>query len=344
MCLSGYTGTFCDRQVPANTTCAAAECNAKGTCVLRQPWLDPPPAEDLPLCECLDNWSGSNCTTYDPACALDQCDGQGQCVIGTSYCNCTTPNVYGANCDLNATQCRTARCSDHGNCTTSLQGCTCDAYYTDYQCGTKECVGSGSVLNETSGECVCAFGRNGTHCENVICSGHGTYNASTLGCVCDTLYLPPRCATSQCGRNGTVILVSTNNVTRSVCDCATPYVADTTVNLTRCTLVCVRGTYNPLTEVCACGTLRYHGLRCELERAIPPDPRTSFDWAFQSLVVVMTSLLLLTLVDLFYLLPTQMHQPKVEFTTRVVPFDARDRQVLPSGLRPRSSLARILPL
>lgn len=330
VCLEGYTGTFCDRQAVANASCAAANCNAKGTCLLRRPWLtDPAPPPTGVTCECIDQWSGHNCTVYAPACALDQCDAQGQCVVDTNFCNCTTP-WYGADCSLNSTQCRTARCSDHGTCTTDLQGCTCDAYYTDYQCGTKQCVGTNSTLNTTSGNCVCEFGRNGTHCENLICSGHGTYNATSLGCVCDTLWLQPRCATSQCGRNGTVIQVSTNNVSRTICDCATPYVADVSVNLTRCTLVCVRGTYSTATEVCTCpGTnQRYYGIRCELERSVPPDVRDEFDWAFQSLTVVLVMLLFTLSADLGYLMPAQMHQPHVQFRSQIREFDVNEQEQL----------------
>lgn len=309
VCLAGYTGTFCDRETPLNTTCAAATCYAKGTCLLRSP-----PASPSQTCACIDEWSGSNCTVYAPACALDQCGGLGTCVVDTSYCTCTA-GAYGPDCALNATQCRDTRCSGQGNCTTSLQGCTCDPYYSDYACSTKECVES--TLNTTSGDCVCSAGRNGTHCENLICSGHGTYNATSLQCKCDTLYNLPRCATSQCGPNGTVIQVQTNNVTRSVCDCTAPYVADTLYNLTRCTLVCVRGTYNNETRACACGTLRYYGLRCELERSIPPDPRTEFDWTYQSYLVLCLTLTLLIGVDLFYLIPTQLQYPRPRIATRV---------------------------
>lgn len=262
VCRSGWTGERCTEQSTPNATCSQALCSAHGVCRNRDT-----------QCECDTPYVGErNCSGLASVCSTTECNGNGLCLADDAGCNCTT--FFGSTCQWNASECRSLRCTNAGECTTQLQGCTCDAYHAGIDCSLHECIGvNGStflkmpVTNCTS----CDAGRNGTHCEILICNGNGTYNSTSQQCLCKTLFLGSRCATSTCGIHGHVV-----DGPPARCECTSPYVPSTATNLTTCVLVCSNGgTYNATSDQCQCDATRYYGTRCQFAYPFVAIPRDS---------------------------------------------------------------------
>jgi hypothetical protein len=128
-----------------------------------------------------------------------------------------------------------------------------------------------AVLNTTS--CVCDTGiRNGSHCEQLICNGHGTFNATSDTCTCtNALYHQPDCRRTTCDPHGTVV-----DATTAYCNCSSPYTASVKTGLTTCVLPCQNGgSYDSILDRCQCDDTRYYGQRCQIAYPYVARPYTS---------------------------------------------------------------------
>lgn len=261
VCLSGWTGQRCTERVVPDANCSQNLCSAHGICIDRDS-----------RCECDPPYVGDrNCSGLASTCSTTQCNGHGSCIRDNGGCNCSTTGFYGATCQWNATECRSLRCSDAGRCTTQLQGCTCDAYHAGVDCSLHECVGTNgsTFLSMPVTNCSsCEAGRNGSHCENVICNGNGTFTGGV--CECKPLYSGPTCLVSTCLPHGRVI----DGPPAARCNCTAPYVPSTATNLTTCVLVCLNGgVYNATADQCLCDEARYYGSRCQFAYPFVARPR-----------------------------------------------------------------------
>uniref|UniRef100_A0A8C9SYH0 Teneurin-3 n=1 Tax=Scleropages formosus TaxID=113540 RepID=A0A8C9SYH0_SCLFO len=129
-------------------------------------------------CQCFSGWKGTECDVPNSQCIDIQCGGHGICVMGSCVCN---TGYKGDNCE--EADCLDPTCSSHGVC--------------------------------LHGECHCSPGWGGVSCEILKtmcpdqCSGHGTYQAESGTCACDSNWTGPDCAmevcTVDCGSHGVCV-------------------------------------------------------------------------------------------------------------------------------------------
>ncbi|KPP80211.1 teneurin-3-like [Scleropages formosus] len=129
-------------------------------------------------CQCFSGWKGTECDVPNSQCIDIQCGGHGICVMGSCVCN---TGYKGDNCE--EVDCLDPTCSSHGVC--------------------------------LHGECHCSPGWGGVSCEILKtmcpdqCSGHGTYQAESGTCACDSNWTGPDCAvevcTVDCGSHGVCV-------------------------------------------------------------------------------------------------------------------------------------------
>ncbi|MFT7815219.1 teneurin-3-like [Arapaima gigas] len=129
-------------------------------------------------CQCFSGWKGTECDVPNNQCIDIQCGGHGICVMGSCVCN---TGYKGDNCE--EADCLDPTCSSHGVC--------------------------------LHGECHCSPGWGGVSCEILKtmcpdqCSGHGTYQAESGTCTCDSNWTGPDCAvevcTVDCGSRGVCV-------------------------------------------------------------------------------------------------------------------------------------------
>ncbi len=288
VCLDGWRGTRCTEQIELNTTCAISQCSSHGVCANRNT-----------ECLCDPPYIGTalNCSALAADCRLYNCSGHGSCLLGRAdLCTCDT-GYYGPTCALNVSQCRSTRCTDAGECVTQTQGCTCDAYRTGVDCSLHLCIVNTTynysfsmITDPNTTVCNCStIQRNGTHCENLICKGHGTFSNVTGLCTCtSSLYLQPDCGHSSCEPRGTV-----QDGPPAVCLCPASlyYQAAVSTNLSTCELVCQHGgSYLPdPVDSCKCDESRYYGSRCESAYPSVPMPYES-DWFYSAFVTLVLAL------------------------------------------------------
>ncbi|MBX3087188.1 MAG: hypothetical protein KF742_01760 [Cryobacterium sp.] len=184
VCDANRFGASCSQTA---TACAATRCSERGSCTGQLEGC---------LCNATLNYGGENCSACAGNYALDEED---------LSCGACTAGWFGAGCMLNQSQCRAATCSSRGSCIGgSVSACLCDVPYTGANCSAHRC-GAGATASGVGSEarCVCPAGRvyrpNTTLSTLCVpsCSGHGTYNETSLLCECNHMYFGPACETSE---------------------------------------------------------------------------------------------------------------------------------------------------
>ncbi|XP_053564649.1 teneurin-4 isoform X3 [Bombina bombina] len=160
-------------------------------------------------CRCFLGFLGPDCGRA--SCPV-LCSGNGQYMKGRCLCH---SGWKGAECDVPTSQCIDVSCSNHGTCIMGI--CICNPGYKGENCEEVDCMdptcsGRGVCVR---GECHCAVGWGGPSCENPRatcldqCSGHGTFQADTGVCTCDSNWTGHDCSieicAADCGGHGTCI-------------------------------------------------------------------------------------------------------------------------------------------
>uniref|UniRef100_A0A7S0PRR7 Uncharacterized protein n=4 Tax=Ostreococcus mediterraneus TaxID=1486918 RepID=A0A7S0PRR7_9CHLO len=147
-----------------------AFCNGRGTC------------DNVTLtCTCDDGYGGEACENMCPGGKSNPCSRKGVCESSTGECFCN-PGYDGV------------RCQDT---LASATTCACGSSHTVLKSdGSQTTVCSGRV--DSGGACVCMEGWTGTNCDvpcagalivgTEVCGGHGTCDAATATCQCDSCY------------------------------------------------------------------------------------------------------------------------------------------------------------
>ncbi|XP_066574257.1 teneurin-3 isoform X7 [Amia ocellicauda] len=149
-------------------------------------------------CHCFPGFLGPDCSRA--ACPV-LCSGNGQYSRGRCLC---FSGWKGTECDVPNTQCIDIHCGGHGICI--MGSCACNTGYKGENCEEVDCMDPSCTSHGVCihGECHCNPGWGGTNCEILKtmcpeqCSGHGTYQADTGLCTCDTKWTGPDCSVEIC--------------------------------------------------------------------------------------------------------------------------------------------------
>uniref|UniRef100_A0A8C9TS29 Teneurin-3 n=1 Tax=Scleropages formosus TaxID=113540 RepID=A0A8C9TS29_SCLFO len=193
--LAFYNDGRNSEQVSYNTICPY-NCHGNGECLSG-------------TCHCFPGFLGPDCSRA--ACPV-LCSGNGQYSRGR--CQCFS-GWKGTECDVPNSQCIDIQCGGHGICV--MGSCVCNTGYKGDNCEEADCLdptcsSHGVCLH---GECHCSPGWGGVSCEILKtmcpdqCSGHGTYQAESGTCACDSNWTGPDCAmevcTVDCGSHGVCV-------------------------------------------------------------------------------------------------------------------------------------------
>ncbi len=171
----------CDRP----SICEDVNCN-NGNCVID--------TMGNASCKCWDNYTGDDCTIYDPCLTLS-CSNGGTCTQdadGIAFCDCPD-GFIGPNCQY-VDPCSTLECLNGSPCIVAedFSGyCDCPPGFIGVDCGTEDpCFGVECLENAYcyEGECFCQAGFEGADCENKVTDKFvGTYTVTT-DCFPDSVY------------------------------------------------------------------------------------------------------------------------------------------------------------
>uniref|UniRef100_A0A8C9TBX2 Teneurin-3 n=1 Tax=Scleropages formosus TaxID=113540 RepID=A0A8C9TBX2_SCLFO len=194
--LAFYNDGRNSEQVSYNTIVCPYNCHGNGECLSG-------------TCHCFPGFLGPDCSRA--ACPV-LCSGNGQYSRGR--CQCFS-GWKGTECDVPNSQCIDIQCGGHGICV--MGSCVCNTGYKGDNCEEADCLdptcsSHGVCLH---GECHCSPGWGGVSCEILKtmcpdqCSGHGTYQAESGTCACDSNWTGPDCAmevcTVDCGSHGVCV-------------------------------------------------------------------------------------------------------------------------------------------
>ncbi|KAI6229681.1 hypothetical protein M3Y99_01143100 [Aphelenchoides fujianensis] len=220
MCLSGFTGQFCEINVD---DCLDNPCGPEATCV---------DGIDSYTCECPAGRYGHDCSLVDVC--LDNPCVHGNCSItsdGKTRCECASPWI-GEKCDEDLNECEWEPCRNGGTCVNTFGSyrCECADGFEGADCETprnycdaingRPCKNGGTCLNNRLNHtCVCMPGFSGDICEirddtscGMECENGGVcdWNSDGPRCACSLAFtgrlceiaLPDPCAHDYCGSNG----------------------------------------------------------------------------------------------------------------------------------------------
>ncbi|CAF0864145.1 unnamed protein product, partial [Brachionus calyciflorus] len=84
------------------------------------------------ICECFENYAGSNCALNTLPCWSNPCLNNGTCInnlTDSSYtCNCQKDFYFGNNCELKKNVCVNETCSNNGNCYDENNKAKCECF------------------------------------------------------------------------------------------------------------------------------------------------------------------------------------------------------------------------
>ena len=157
----------------------------------------------------LSGFTGEFCQFSTEDCSEVFCNGNGDCVDGSSACDCN-PGFTGDLCQVNIDDCEGVSCNNSGECIDQIDGfaCECDLGFTgDFcqqnidDCEDMNCNNGVCVDEVNSFTCQCNPGFFGEACENtdhcfgITCSGNGQCEnlRNTFTCTCETGYTGIQC-------------------------------------------------------------------------------------------------------------------------------------------------------
>ncbi|XP_035672261.1 protein eyes shut-like [Branchiostoma floridae] len=218
LCDHGWGGESCSQP-----TCTDLDsCSSHGTCV------------EYDVCECDQGWTGVSCALPDCS-GVGDCSSRGECV-GPDVCECHS-GFRGQNCSLSLNCTELDNCNGQGLCVItpgdgqSNVSCRCYSGFTGTNCSdvscpdVNECSGNGQCVEPNL--CSCDAGFTGPSCANFsceardFCSGHG-YCVNYDECRCDESWSGPSCSiancsgVNDCSSNGVCLLPNT-------CECTSGY-------------------------------------------------------------------------------------------------------------------------
>ncbi|XP_065895629.1 delta-like protein B [Dysidea avara] len=128
-------------------------------------------------CNCVDGFTGENCSTNINDCDHNPCMNNGTCTDGISSftCNCVD-GFTGENCTANLDDCNPNPCMNNGTCTDGINSFTCNCVdgFTGENCTTNiddcnpnPCLNNGTCADEiNSFICTCSDIFTGLICES----------------------------------------------------------------------------------------------------------------------------------------------------------------------------------
>jgi len=213
-CESPYSGVACE----------AAACPRNCT---DHGWCLQPPNRNAGQCTCEPGWRGVDCgqRACEPGCYMHgDCSTDGRCLCHAGWGGpaCAEPACPGgsfgrllfpteATLMLNvpttaAVDLRRGCHPIHGRCDPRLRVCVCDDGWTGADCSEptcpSDCYGRGACI---AGVCACESFRAGRACEVTMlcpggCSGHGTCDDLSGGCLCSPGWTGVLCEHATCVR------------------------------------------------------------------------------------------------------------------------------------------------
>lgn len=191
--------------------------------------------------DCANVVSGSHILNDCGGCTLSA-DSKCTCSITQQcpYCEWAldTSDVNGAAC---ATTCTSTTCGSNGYCSQYESGCTCNEGFTGSTCDTcsawlvpigsnPDCTKECDITHDSTscncdlytGKCnSCPSDKRGYNCDyNVLDCQNGSFDATTLSCVCDTGYSGVLCNESDvCNGRGVWLTADESPTATAMCAC-----------------------------------------------------------------------------------------------------------------------------
>lgn len=210
LCLSGFTGKYCENEISTHPLCEHSPCINNGTCIVSS-------GASRVECECVMGFTGTRCEIDPDDCESQPCQNGGHCVdeSGGFRCDCNDTGYSGKTCQNDVNEClNPIVCLNGGVCydTYGSYICECPSNYNGFNCErpvddiserslqcAKECLPDQECVD---GQCCEIYpDSNPPVCKTSIamalddceCLNGGTCTTNSSVCICATGYEGYKC-------------------------------------------------------------------------------------------------------------------------------------------------------